>query len=303
MICHLVSRLFSQLCLLLAWFLLINAVPIWAADGDNDKETAFPETPASLARRASQELSLAARYADANDVAQTIEHLAEAVNHGATQKQLLAKPEFGMLLGRAGENSAFGKFLNDSFGPDCVNQMDTIVVTSVTILPQPRPVAPPSPAAPAPPSSQPSPEVTEGDAVRDLNAAYQAYRSYLTEAGKEEWDRNQGAWIAHREKITDPAVRLAFTRDRTAKIVRATAPALAAPIPAPLPTEEEADRQLNVAYKAFRNSLGNADREELKRLQLEWLASRDAISDPAQRVALIQQRTRQLEQSLGRSGK
>jgi tetratricopeptide (TPR) repeat protein len=97
-------------------------------------------TPESLAAlieaypdRADLELTLAALHAAARNVSQTIEHLSEAVNKGATLSGILEKQEFRKLLVGSDRDAAFETFLKDSFGSDVVQRMKTVKGTELPL--------------------------------------------------------------------------------------------------------------------------------------------------------------------------
>ena len=74
-------------------------------------------------------------------------------------------------------------------------------------------------------------------------------------------------------------------------------------IPSPSATlpEAEVDAQLNAAYTALRKTMKEAEKQKLKREQIEWLKRRDAMSEPTARVRFIQERTAELKQRAAKS--
>jgi len=127
---------------LLAFTFSINAGTTTPPAKSKDELTAlikkYPEC-------ASLQLDMAAVYAEARDVPQTIEHLSEAVTNGATMRQLILCREVGRLLQwetqNKGTGGPFEVFLNESFGSECATRMreedadrdGSFVVLSVTV--------------------------------------------------------------------------------------------------------------------------------------------------------------------------
>ena len=64
-------------------------------------------------------------------------------------------------------------------------------------------------------------------------------------------------------------------------------------------TLAEAERQLTIAYAALRKTLSEAEKQQLKREQLEWIKRKDAIADSSERVRYVQQRTEEFNRQVG----
>lgn len=73
--------------------------------------------------------------------------------------------------------------------------------------------------------------------------------------------------------------------------------------PAASMTLAEAERQLTIAYAAFRKTMSEAEKQKLKREQIEWIKRKDAIADPNERVRYVQQRTEEFNRQVGKRPK
>jgi hypothetical protein len=68
-------------------------------------------------------------------------------------------------------------------------------------------------------------------------------------------------------------------------------------------TLAEAERQLTIAYAALRKTMSEAEKQKLKREQIEWIKRKDAIADPSERVRFIQQRAEEFARQVGKRRK
>lgn len=60
-------------------------------------------------------------------------------------------------------------------------------------------------------------------------------------------------------------------------------------------SEAQADQRLNETYSALRKSVANSEKERLKREQIQWLRTRDAIADRKARLEFVRERSGEFE--------